>query len=51
MFEQRWFLHPMLNKGFRREVVLSVSTRRKRLLEGLVNDDKKITKVGGEHQG
>ena len=51
MFEQHWFLHLMLNKGFRCKVVLSVSVGRKRLLEGLVNDDREITKVGGEHQG
>ena len=39
----------MLSKGFRREVVLFVSVGRKRLVEGLVNDDKEITKVGDEH--
>ena len=49
MFEQHWFLHPMLSKRFRREVVLFVSAGRKRLLEGLANVDGEITKVGGEH--
>ena len=49
MFEQRWFLHPMLSKIFRCKVVLFVFAGRKRLLEGLANDDREITKVGGEH--
>ena len=47
MFQQRWFLHPMLNKGFRREVVFSMSAGKKRLFEGLANDDREITKVEG----
>ena len=51
MFEQCWLLHPILSKGFRHEVVLFVSVERKRLLEGLANDDREITKVGGERQG
>ena len=51
MFQQRWFLHPMLNKGFRREVVFSMSAGKKRLFEGLANDDREITKVEGKCQG
>ena len=51
MFEQCGFLHAVLSKGLRHEVVLPVSTGRKRLLEGLVNDDREIMNAGGESQG
>ena len=51
MFEQRRFFHPVLSQGFRCEVVLFVSPRRKMFFEGMDTDVREITYVGRGYQG